>query len=138
MGTGSPVLINSAVPTPCLQERKPTRARNSPADFSLAYVYRMAVHCSVIRTVRHGGLKRLHERGDRRRLRPDLVGRISLVLADLDIARKPSDLGLPQYRIHPLKGELKDYWSITASRNWRIIFCFRGGDVYDVDLVDYH
>ncbi len=60
------------------------------------------------------------------------------MLADLDIANKPSDLKLPQYRIHPLKGELKDYWSITVSRNWRIIFRFRGGDVYDVDLVDYH
>ena len=27
---------------------------------------------------------------------------------------------------------------ISISGNWRITFWFEGGDVYDVDLVDYH
>ena len=77
-------------------------------------------------------------RGDGRRLRPDLVGRVSLILADLDIAGKPSDLNLPRYGIHPLKGDLEGYWSVVVSANWRIIFRFWNGDAYDVDLVDYH
>lgn len=98
----------------------------------------MAVHFAVIRTLRHRGLKRLYERGDRRRLRPDQVARISSVLSALDVASKPSDLSLPRYRIHPLKGDLEGYWSISVSGNWRIVFRFRNGDVYDVDLVDYH
>lgn len=45
---------------------------------------------------------------------------------------------LPGYRLHPLKGNLKPYWSIAISGNWRIIFRFDDGDVYDVDPVDYH
>ena len=60
------------------------------------------------------------------------------VAADLDDARKPSDLDLPGYWLHPLKGSLRGFWSISISANWRIIFRFDQGDVYDVDLVDCH
>ncbi len=107
-------------------------------DAVLAHMYRMAVHFAVIRSLRHRGLKRFHERGDRRWLRPDLVARVSSVLSSLDVASGPSDLNLPRYRIHPLKGELEGYWSIAVSGNWRIVFRFWNGDVHDVDLVDYH
>ena len=104
----------------------------------LATVYRIAVRFAVIRSLRHKGLKRLHDRGERRWLRPDLVARISSVLAALDVASKPSDLDLPGYRTHPLKGEREGYWSVSVSGNWRIVFRIWNGDVYDVDLVDYH
>ena len=56
----------------------------------------------------------------------------------LDAARVHSDLALPGYRLHPLKGDLREFWSIAISGNWRIIFRLEDGDVYDVDLVDYH
>jgi proteic killer suppression protein len=42
------------------------------------------------------------------------------------------------YRLHPLKGDQKGYWSVSISGNWRIVFRFENGDVFDVDLVDYH
>ena len=67
-----------------------------------------------------------------------LAERIALALADLDSASKPSDLDLPGYRLHPLKGNMKGYWSISISANWRIIFRFEEGDAYDVNLGDYH
>ena len=92
----------------------------------------------MIRRFRHRGLKRMYEYGDARRVSPDLVDRVVLALADLDDARKPSDLDLPGYRIHPLKGDLKGYWSIAISGNWRMIFRFEDGNASDVDLVDYH
>ena len=59
-------------------------------------------------------------------------------LADLDDARKPLDLNLPGYRLHPLKGDLKGYRSISISGNWRMTFRIEDGDAYDVDLTDYH
>ena len=71
-------------------------------------------------------------------MRSDQAGRITLALADLDSASKPVDLDLPGYRLHRLRGHLKEYWSISISGNWRITFRFEEGDVYDVDLVDYH
>jgi len=92
----------------------------------------------VIRTIRHRGLKRLYEHGDASKVRSDQVRRISDVLAHLDRAEYPSDLDLPGYRLHPLKGGLKGMWSVTISGNWRIVFRFEDGDAFDVDLVDYH
>ncbi len=80
----------------------------------------------------------MYERDDPSSVSPDMADRIALALADLDDAGTPSDLDLPGYRLHPLKGDLKGYWSISITGNWRLIFRFEDGDAYDVDLVDYH
>lgn len=92
----------------------------------------------MIESFRHRGLKRLYEQGDGSRVRADQLDRISDVLLHLDKAQEPGDLDLPGYRLHPLKGDLKGYWSVTISRNWRITFRFEDGDAYEVGLVDYH
>jgi toxin HigB-1 len=47
-------------------------------------------------------------------------------------------MNLPGFRLHRLKGDLKDFWSVTVRANWRVIFRFEQGDAYDVDLIDYH
>ena len=80
----------------------------------------------------------MYERGDPSKVRADQAKRIALALADLDDAAKPSDLDLPGYHLHPMKGDMKGFWSISISANWRIIFRFKEGDAYDVDLIDYH
>jgi len=92
----------------------------------------------MIQTFRHRGLKRLYERGDASRVRADQAERIALTLADIDAAGKPSDLDLPGYRLHPLRGRVREFWSISISASWRVIFRFDEGDAYDVNLVDYH
>lgn len=60
------------------------------------------------------------------------------MLARLSRASKPENLDLPGWRLHPLKGNLSGFWSVTVNANWRIIFRFEGADVTDVDYVDYH
>lgn len=92
----------------------------------------------MIRTFRHKGLKRLFEGDNPSGVRADQVKRLRDVLVHLDLARHPTDLDLPGYRLHPLRGELKGHWSVTISGNWRILFRFEAGDAFDVDLVDYH
>ena len=92
----------------------------------------------MIQAFRHRGLRRLYEKGDPSRVGANIADRVALALADLDDARLPSDLDLPGYRLHPLKGDLKGFWSVSISRNGRIIFRFHDGDAYDVDLIDYH
>ncbi|MDE0432852.1 MAG: type II toxin-antitoxin system RelE/ParE family toxin [Bryobacterales bacterium] len=92
----------------------------------------------MIRSFRHRGLKRIYERGDTSRVGPELSDRVALALADLDDACKPSDLDVPGYWLHPLKGDRKGRWSISISRNWRMTIRLEDGDAYDVDLVDYH
>lgn len=92
----------------------------------------------MIRRIRHRGLRRLYEDDNRRGLDARHVERIMRVLAYLDRASEPRELDLPGWRLHPLKGELAGYWSITVTANWRLVFRFENGDVTDVDYVDYH
>ena len=92
----------------------------------------------MIRSFRHRGLRRFYERGDRSGIHPDWRGRVQDILTLLDAASSPEIMRVPGYRLHELKGNLAGYWSVTVSRNWRIIFRFEGGDAYDVNLIDYH
>jgi proteic killer suppression protein len=92
----------------------------------------------MIRSFKHRGLKRLYERDDRSGLRPDLVDTVQEILTVLDAAATPQELDLPGYRLHPLKGDLGGFWSVTVRANWRIIFRFEGADAFDVELIDYH
>lgn len=92
----------------------------------------------MLRSFRHRGLKRLYERGDATRLPADQVERVLLVLADLESAKGPGDMNVPGYRLHRLRGDLREFWSVSISGNWRIIFRLEDGDAYDLDFVDYH
>jgi proteic killer suppression protein len=47
-------------------------------------------------------------------------------------------MNLPGFSLHRLKGDRKPFWSVTVRANWRVVFRVEEGDVYDVDLVDYH
>ncbi len=92
----------------------------------------------MIRSFKHRGLKRLYEGGDRRGIRPDLVEDVEDILARLDRAETPQAMNLPGYRLHPLKGDLRGFWSVTVRANWRMVFRFEGVDAFDVELTDYH
>jgi proteic killer suppression protein len=92
-----------------------------------------------IRSIRHRGLRRLYQNGDGRDLPAALVEKISDVLLAIDEAKRPDEVGLcPGWRLYPMKGELKGFWSVTVSGNWRVIFRFQEGDAFDLDFVDYH
>ena len=92
----------------------------------------------MIESFRHKGLKRLFEQGDRRKLQAAQADKIERVLARLDVAAAPGDMDLPGFRLHPLKGDLAGFWSVTVSGNRRLIFRLEGGRALDVDLVDDH
>lgn len=81
---------------------------------------------TVILTIKHKGL------------RPDHVNKLRRILAALDQARRPADTDLPGFRLHSLKGQYKDHWSVSVSGNWRVIWRFTGEDVELVDYLDYH
>jgi len=46
----------------------------------------------------------------------------------------------PGWKLHRLKGKLKDFWSLTVTGNWRLIFRYdeKANTAGDIDLVDYH
>ena len=86
----------------------------------------------------HKGLRALHEADRSAGLPQSLVPRIRRILGNLGAATRPTDLDLPGYRLHALKGPRAGHWSVRVSGNWRIVFRFEDGETVDVDLIDYH
>jgi toxin HigB-1 len=50
------------------------------------------------------------------------VKRLRAVLAALATASVPSDMALPGLRLHPWRADRAGQWSMSISRNWRVIF----------------
>ena len=92
----------------------------------------------MVRNFRHKGLQRLFQHDDGSKLPPDMVARIRLILSTLHAAQAIEAMDIPTFRLHPLKGEMKGFFSVTVRANWRIIFRFEGGEAFDLDFVDYH
>ncbi len=92
----------------------------------------------MIISFHHKGLELLYEKGIRRRVPQEVIEKIERILARLDVASKPADMKLPSFSLHPLKGDLANYWAVNVSVNLRLVFRFEGTNACDVDLLDYH
>ena len=55
------------------------------------------------------------------------------VLEDLKIKGEP-----PNIRLRKLKGDRKQFWSVTIKLPWCITFKFKNGEFSDVKIENYH
>jgi proteic killer suppression protein len=83
--------------------------------------------------------ERLFSREPSRRL-PSEIQRIALrKLRMIHRAKNLDDLRVPPgNRLEALKGDRLGEYSIRINNRWRICFVWRQGDVYEVEIVDYH
>ena len=93
---------------------------------------------NLIQSIRHKGLKRLHEDDDPRGVNREHESKLRDILTRLDAAAAAEDLALPGFRLHRLQGGLEDHWAVTVRANWRVTFRIADDGVYDVDYLDYH
>lgn len=57
----------------------------------------------------------------------------------LNRARELNDLRVPPAnRLEKLKGSREGQFSIRINNQWRICFRWENGNVFDVEIVDYH
>jgi len=56
----------------------------------------------------------------------------------LHSASQVSEMDVPGWELHELRGNRKGTWAVKVSGNWRITFRFQAGNAHDVDLEDYH
>jgi proteic killer suppression protein len=90
---------------------------------------------------RHRGLRQLYTDDNGKGLSASLVDKLRKLLFSLETAQNLEQVGrFPGWKLHPLKGDLKGYWSLTVSGNWRVIFRYDETDntASDIDLIDYH
>jgi len=92
----------------------------------------------MILSFRHKGLEVFFVTGSRRGISPEHADKIERILDRLDASISPSDMNLPGYRLHELKGQDAGTWSVTVTANWRITFKFEGQNASSVDYQDYH
>jgi proteic killer suppression protein len=92
----------------------------------------------VIRSFKHKGLEAFFRTGSKAGIQPAHAAKLRIQLTALDFAKRVEDLSAPGWRLHPLKGDLKGYHSITVNGNWRLIFKFSNGEAELIDYLDYH
>jgi proteic killer suppression protein len=74
-----------------------------------------------------------------RQFSPDLHRAARRKLLYLHDADQLSDLKVPPgNRLEALKGDLKGYHSIRINDQWRVVFQWKDGNSYDVQIIDYH
>lgn len=92
----------------------------------------------MIKSFQHKGLQKFFDTGSTAGIQNAHATKLSIQLAALNAATSPTDMSVPSWRLHPLRGKLKDHWAITVNGNWRLTFRFEGEDAVLVDYQDYH
>ena len=92
----------------------------------------------MIESIRHKGLLLFYTEGSGAKLPAGQLVKISRIFDMLDAVSSEDDIKQMGSGIHKLSGNLKEFWSIKVTANYRIIFRFEDGNVYDVDYIDYH
>lgn len=92
----------------------------------------------MIKSIKHKGLKLFYESGNTKGIQTKHASRLRFQLTALATAIEISDLDLPGYGLHELKGVRKGTWSISVNGNWRLTFEFLDGHVYLLNYEDYH
>jgi toxin HigB-1 len=92
----------------------------------------------VIQSFVHNGLEQFFLTGSKAGIQPAHARRLRLQIAKLESAKVASDMDLPGWRLHALKGNLKGHWAVWVDRNWRMTFTFDGEHAAQVDYTDYH
>jgi proteic killer suppression protein len=91
----------------------------------------------VIRSWSNSATRRLFESGKSRFRGLDTDAALELLVLNaaerLDYISPLRSVGL-----HPLKGNRRGQWAITVNGPWRICFRFKGGNAYEVEIVDCH
>ena len=77
--------------------------------------------------------------GSNKRIPQDISKRL---LRKLDMLNSASDIldlkPPPSNHLHQLSGDRKDQWAISVCGPWRLCFNFKDGDVYNLELIQYH
>lgn len=97
----------------------------------------------MIKSFKHKGLENFFCTGSLKGIQAKHAIKIRNILAILNSLNKEyglNPLQQPFYKLHKLKGDMNNLWSVTVQANWRITFEYDEitSNVYIVDYQDYH
>ena len=92
-----------------------------------------------IRSFGHKGLRKLYLEDSAKGLPSDAVDKLRAMLTFLQDMQAPEKLrAFPLWKAHQLTGHRKGVWSLYVTRNWRLTFQIKEGEILNVDYEDYH
>ena len=86
-------------------------------------------------------VKQLHADDNPKGVPLSMADKLRKLLLTLETADDLDQVSrFPGWKLHPLKGDLKGFWSLTVTGNWRLIFLYDedANSASDIDLIDYH
>ena len=90
---------------------------------------------------RHKGLRQFHSEDNPKAVPPEMADKLRKLLFAPETADGLEQMSrFPGWNLHPLKGGLKGFRSLTVTGNWRSIFRYdeAANTASDIELVDYH
>ena len=91
----------------------------------------------MIKSFKHKGLKTLFMTGHSSKIRHDLQKRTLRRLDVMGAAKEPGELNIAGFDFHGLEGKPKRY-SIRINGPFCLTFEWEDGDIYRIDLENYH
>ena len=92
----------------------------------------------MIKSFGNRDTERLFQRESPRRFRAFETPALKKLLV-IHAGGRLNDLMVPPgNRLEKLKGDRAGQYSIRINDRWRVCFRWKGGDAYDVEVVDYH
>jgi len=93
----------------------------------------------MIRNFRQSWLKEFWFTGKHKKVPTHLADRLLRKLDMMNSAKELKDLGSPHSsHLHALHGDKRGQFAISVSGQWRLCFGFEDGDIFDIELVQYH
>ncbi len=93
----------------------------------------------MIKTFSQSWLEEFWHQGTHKRVPSELEARL---LRKMDMVNRVADLkdlkAPPSNHLHALHGDREGQWAISVSGAWRLCFRFGDGEVFDLELVQYH
>ena len=94
----------------------------------------------MIKSFKHKGLENFYKTGSIKGIQAIHKDKLSVILNRLNLMTDIQDMNFPGSRLHKLKGDMQNLWSVAVQANWRITFEYNEvtENVYIVDYQDYH
>ncbi|ENW3121895.1 plasmid maintenance system killer protein [Neisseria gonorrhoeae] len=79
----------------------------------------------MIVSFKHKGLERFFKTGSLSGIQAGHSVKLNLLLTALNAAQTPSDMAVPSWNLHPLKGSLSGHWAVQSQRKLAFDFSFQ-------------
>ena len=97
------------------------------------------LYCIMIISFKQSWLEDFWNTGSHKRVPHELSARLVRKLDMLENSKDIIDLqSPPSNHLHQLHGDRDGQWAISVNGPWRLCFEFHDGDVYNIELVQYH